>query len=1089
MSSARDFSGYLPTLLGPIQIQGSGENAPQARSTINFEGATITDDPDNDTMHVVLNAGGGADVDTVVFAADISAGQAVCSANGTDETSVLPATTANLANAGNSHAIAIEAGALGESKRIAKEGTVLAASLFGFTPGATADDVTINTATGNCVRGTAVTSDWKIGETDKQGNVTVRRARANELHPKFTPTVGHEIVADGTKYHSRRASKLSLEEFRIGGLITSASVTAAIAAAPASTRIYFPAEDIELTTTIRLYDDDARGNKHSITLYGPGGTELRRAGGARILWNPTEPVSTVVTQVSFNNPGQMRLGGWGGQLTQEHVGGWCWLHDCLNAGPWIVTKVHDSNTCSVYSPRFVPVSDAAASGAIRGRIEVPCLDMRARGIVLKNLTLAPKAGKRTGMLINVANPPGANASLVTLPKLEHMRYELGDSTASARICVAIGLPYVPEVGNANYSASINDGTATNLPRVADTANFGNGNCSEGLIDGMYNQVAGWYAAIYHGSPSAQSVQWNCRNWTAGGVIGGYVIPEMVGAFGHMDFERPVILPHEDHAIRTRGGNRPRKYVRPYLEDTEAFLCGYSSGSQVTEIEKPYLRQTAPHPSGAMIILGNGPNNIRGGIIGNSADGMQTQIRAGGTTSIDGVQFWGTCGFTAGQPARGGGIGAASCRGPFNMSGNEWQLDVEEDTLGSAGGYSGFVAASQVWQVAAGGPTFVDQTTGFNDATNANCTPFPAVEATGDYFAIGYSTRFTGAKFDYLNGTAGVGGAVAWEYWNGSAWTALTGVADATNGFTAAAADALEVTWDTPTNWVANTLNGAGPMFYVRAKVSSTYSTNPVIDQGFVRHIRTFRFNSTLLTGSGANSYPWPAFGITEVYLAMVAKMIRVQALGFGWGLTAWADHDQSELWLASTSLGATARVRFSNHARAGKVDAAVKFGLSVGTYSGAAPTALCTRTNGWVDAFSPISSPGTAAPVCLTAKGCRHINVAGTEQAFGNIDGVSYGNPAVVSQCTMGNRFSPPGGSFTMAAANLKAVPETRVVAGTTVRLIPTNAAAATLMGSAKSLYVDKAVTVAGTSFTVKTADGNNAAGTETFDYTIQETW
>lgn len=146
------------------------------------------------------------------------------------------------------------------------------------------------------------------------------------------------------------------------------------------------------------------------------------------------------------------------------------------------------------------------------------------------------------------------------------------------------------------------------------------------------------------------------------------------------------------------------------------------------------------------------------------------------------------------------------------------------SLGGAG-------AAQVWQVDDSVPTFVDQTTGFNDATSANCTPFPASEAIDDYFAIGFERPFSAITIDSAGGTAGVGGVVAWEYWNGSAWTAVSGLTDDTSGFTVAA-DAQEVSWTMPSDWKANTLNSV-TAFYVRARVTTVYSTNPVLDQGFI----------------------------------------------------------------------------------------------------------------------------------------------------------------------------------------------------------------------------------------------------------------
>ena len=45
--------------------------------------------------------------------------------------------------------------------------------------------------------------------------------------------------------------------------------------------------------------------------------------------------------------------------------------------------------------------------------------------------------------------------------------------------------------------------------------------------------------------------------------------------------------------------------------------------------------------------------------------------------------------------------------------------------------------------------------------------------SGDFIAFGYDRPFMSLVFDLLGCTQGVGGAVAWEYWNGSAWVAYT----------------------------------------------------------------------------------------------------------------------------------------------------------------------------------------------------------------------------------------------------------------------------------------------------------------------------
>lgn len=74
-------------------------------------------------------------------------------------------------------------------------------------------------------------------------------------------------------------------------------------------------------------------------------------------------------------------------------------------------------------------------------------------------------------------------------------------------------------------------------------------------------------------------------------------------------------------------------------------------------------------------------------------------------------------------------------------------------------------------------------------------------------------------------------------------------------------------------------------------------------------------------------------------------------------------------------------------------------------------------------------------------------------------------------------------GTFTLAAAASTTVAQPAVKATSVVVFTPTNASAATLMGSAKALYVS--AIVPGASFTVSTASGGNAAGTEVVQYAI----
>ena len=167
-----------------------------------------------------------------------------------------------------------------------------------------------------------------------------------------------------------------------------------------------------------------------------------------------------------------------------------------------------------------------------------------------------------------------------------------------------------------------------------------------------------------------------------------------------------------------------------------------------------------------------------------------------------------------------------------------------------------VDALQVWQVDDdGGPSFVDLTTGFNDGTVNNCQPFPSAEAVGDYFAIGHSSRFHSVRLDRIGGTQGTGsGDAEWEYWNGSIWTALTKLTDETGNATGGTfRDALaddHVFWEMPNDWALLTLNSV-QAYYIRARLTVVYSTDPVISQGQIILVNS-DVGTTANTGSVAN---------------------------------------------------------------------------------------------------------------------------------------------------------------------------------------------------------------------------------------------
>ena len=117
-----------------------------------------------------------------------------------------------------------------------------------------------------------------------------------------------------------------------------------------------------------------------------------------------------------------------------------------------------------------------------------------------------------------------------------------------------------------------------------------------------------------------------------------------------------------------------------------------------------------------------------------------------------------------------------------------------------------------------------------DLTPSDFTLLPAVPAVNDAEYFGGPVRFD--ELTLAVGQAGVGvWTVTWEYWNGTAWTALSGVVDGTSGFTESGVKTVSFT--KPTDWyycvVDSTDEGAIPGYYIRARVSAytSVTTQPL----------------------------------------------------------------------------------------------------------------------------------------------------------------------------------------------------------------------------------------------------------------------
>lgn len=132
-----------------------------------------------------------------------------------------------------------------------------------------------------------------------------------------------------------------------------------------------------------------------------------------------------------------------------------------------------------------------------------------------------------------------------------------------------------------------------------------------------------------------------------------------------------------------------------------------------------------------------------------------------------------------------------------------------------------------------GGVFVDVTTDLNDAGADDVLIYPAVEAIGDAFYVGDDQLFGGVEIDMGVVGVGVTAIQAWEYWNGVAWTALTGMVDSSvAGGDTFGQDGF-LTFSINSDWVKNEVNSSSK-YWIRARMLVVYATTePIATQAWL----------------------------------------------------------------------------------------------------------------------------------------------------------------------------------------------------------------------------------------------------------------
>lgn len=124
-----------------------------------------------------------------------------------------------------------------------------------------------------------------------------------------------------------------------------------------------------------------------------------------------------------------------------------------------------------------------------------------------------------------------------------------------------------------------------------------------------------------------------------------------------------------------------------------------------------------------------------------------------------------------------------------------------------------------------GGVFTNDTVDANSAAAGDVPLLPAAEQVNDAFYFGdeYGV-FSGIRINFSQ--AAIGNTIAWEYYNGSAWVAIPGIVDGSNGLTAGAGN-RDITFTPPSNWSTVIVN-AQDAYWIRLRVTAANITQQPI---------------------------------------------------------------------------------------------------------------------------------------------------------------------------------------------------------------------------------------------------------------------